>query len=261
MKFSIITICYNPGKDLKTAVDSVLSQHGVDVEYIIIDGGSTDGTVEYIQSLNSQVSKFVSEPDNGLYDALNKGIALATGDVVGLVHADDLLASNDVLSDIAAEFQSGDTDAVYGDLLYVAKDNPDKTVRYWQSGQYHPDRLKNGWMPPHPTLYVKRQIYQQARLENGQYFDTSLKIAADYDFMMRLFKKMQISVSYLQLVLVMMRTGGVSNRSIKHLIRKSYEDYLAMKRNNIGGIPTLLAKNFRKLPQFVKRAGARPPIE
>ena len=253
MKFSIITICYNPGAAIKAAMDSVLSQQDADIEYIIIDGGSADGTVEYVGSLNGQISRFVSEPDNGLYDALNKGIGLATGDVIGFVHADDLLACSTVLADIDAEFKKTGADGVYGDLRYVAKDNPHKTIRYWASGEFRPDRLKYGWMPPHPALYVKRAVYERAKLPSGEYFDTMMTCAADYDFMMRVLKTHEIKVAYLPKVLVKMRVGGVSNRSLKHLIQKSKEDYIAMKRNNIGGFGTLVAKNFRKLPQFFKK--------
>jgi glycosyltransferase len=135
----------------------------------------------------------------------------------------------------------------------VAKDNPDHTIRYWQSGEYDPSRLKYGWMPPHPTLYVRREIYERAKLPNGEYFDTSMTCAADYDFMMRILKNLKISVSYLPKVLIKMRVGGISNKSIRHLIRKSREDLIAIRRNNIGGLGTLAAKNLRKLPQFFKR--------
>ena len=250
MKFSIITICYNPGDELKNAVQSVISQQDVEVEYIIVDGGSTDGTVDYISSLNGQISKFISEPDSGLYNALNKGITMATGDIVGFVHADDLLADPTVLSDIAAEFEKTGVEAVYGDLMYVARNNTDRIIRYWRSGEYSLSRLKYGWMPPHPTLYVKRSVYERAKLPNGDYFDTSFEIAADYDFMMRLLSKMKISMAYLPNVMVKMLVGGKSNKNINNIFRKSKEDYIAMKRNNIGGIGTLVSKNLRKLPQF-----------
>jgi len=253
MKFSIITICYNPGEEIKASVESVLLQDYSDIEYIIVDGGSTDGTVEYVSSLNNQVSKFISEPDEGLYDALNKGIRYASGDVVGFVHADDMLACSTVLSSVVGTFETSGADAVYGDLTYVAKDNTDRIIRYWKSGEYSPDKLKYGWMPPHPTLYLKREVYEKAKLASGEYFDTSFKIASDYDFMMRILGKLGISAAYIPEVLIKMRVGGVSNKSLKHILRKSKEDYLAIKRNEIGGVGTLLAKNLRKLPQFFKR--------
>jgi glycosyltransferase len=253
MKFSIITISYNPGRLLKDTIDSVLSQDYPNIEYIIIDGSSTDGTMDLIKSYDGSVSQFICEPDKGLYDALNKGIALATGDVIGLVHADDVYADSSVLSSIAKTFETSKVDVVYGDIVYVSRNNTDRIVRYWRSGEYWPSRLKYGWMPPHTALYVTRAVYEKARLANGQYFDTSFTCAADYDFMMRVLGEMKISVDYLPVVLIKMRMGGVSNRSLKHIIRKSREDYRAMKQNNIGGLGTLLAKNFRKLPQFFKR--------
>lgn len=253
MKLSIITICYNPGDEIKASVESVLSQDYSDIEYIIVDGGSTDGTVEYISSLNGQFSKFISEPDEGLYDALNKGLRCSSGDVVGFVHGGDLLACSTTLSSVAEVFTKSGADAVYGDLNYVAKENTDRIIRYWKSGEYSPDKLKYGWMPPHPALYVKREVYEKAKLVSGEYFDTSFKIASDYDFMMRILGKLGISAAYIPEVLIKMRVGGKSNKSIGNIIRKSYEDYLAIKRNKIGGAGTLLAKNLRKLPQFFKR--------
>lgn len=253
MKFSIITISYNPGRLLKDTIDSVLSQDYSNIEYIIIDGGSTDGTVDMIKSYDGSISKYISDPDNGIYDALNKGIALATGDVIGLVHADDLFADGSVLSSIAETFETSKADAVYGDLVYVSRDNTDRVIRYWRSGVFDPARLKFGWMPPHTALYVTREVYEKARLANGQYFDTSFRIASDYDFMMRILVKLKIHPAYLPRVLVKMRVGGASNRNIRNLFWKSREDYRAIRRNYIGGFGTLLAKNFRKLPQFFRK--------
>lgn len=253
MKFSIITICYNPGNSIRTAIESVLSQDYSNIEYIIIDGASTDGTVELVKSYGDKINRFISEPDKGLYDALNKGINLTTGEVIGFVNADDLLAGVNVISDIARGFDGTGVDALYGDLIYVAKDDTDRVIRYWKSGEYSPSRLKYGWMPPHPALYVRRHIYEKAKLPNGEYFDTSLSIAADYDFMTRILGRLGTSVVYLPKVLVKMRLGGKSNRSPASIIRKSHEDYLAIRRNEIGGVGTLLAKNFRKIPQFFMR--------
>jgi glycosyltransferase involved in cell wall biosynthesis len=253
MKFSIITICYNPGDKIKTAIESVVSQDYSNIEYIIIDGASTDGTAELVKSYGDKINKFVSEPDKGLYDALNKGINLATGDVIGFVNADDLLAGNNVISDIAMGFDKTAVDGLYGDLEYVAKDDTAKVIRYWQSGNFKYSSLRAGWMPPHPTLYLKRSVYQRARLDDGGYFDTSFKIAADYDFMMRVLGKLKVDVTYLPQVLVKMRLGGKSNKNISNIIQKSREDLTAMRRNGIGGFGTLIFKNFRKLPQFIMR--------
>ena len=235
------------------AIESVFSQDYPDIEYIIIDGGSRDGTFEYIQSLGNNISMSISEPDKGLYDALNKGVRHATGDVVGFLHADDLYASTNVLSMVAASITENKCDSVYGDLEYVDKSDTNKIIRYWKSGSYDHTKLKQGWMPPHLTFFVKRSLYEQAKLPNGEYFDTTMKIAADYDFMMRLLNKNDVSVQYLPEVLVKMRIGGTSNKSIKNIIKKSAEDYKAIRRNNIGGIRTLLMKNLSKITQFYNR--------
>jgi len=241
---------------MKDTIDSVLSQDYPNIEYIIIDGGSTDGTVDMVKSYDSGIFKYISEPDNGLYDALNKGIALATGDVIGLVHADDLYAHSSVLSSIAKTFETSRADAVYGDLVYVRRDDTDRIIRYWQSGAFNPARLKFGWMPPHTALYITRDVYEKARLANGEYFDTSYTIASDYDFMMRILGKLKIYPAYVPKVFVKMRVGGASNRNIRSLFWKSREDYRAIRSNQIGGFHTLLAKNFRKLPQFLRRKPA-----
>lgn len=258
VKFTIITICYNPGEQIKAAVTSVIAQRDADLEYIVIDGGSTDGTKEYLTSLNGRITKIISEPDKGLYDALNKGIRLATSDIIGLLHADDLYESEIVLSLVARAFETTNADAVYGDLVYIDRVNPDKIIRYWKSGDYSLSRLKFGWMPPHPALFVRRSIYEKARLPSGEYFDTRFTCSADYDFMMRLLKGLKISLVYLPVVLVKMRLGGISNKSIGHLIKKSREDLIAIRRNRIGGIDTLIAKNLRKIPQFLAKYRGKP---
>jgi glycosyltransferase involved in cell wall biosynthesis len=253
MKFSIITICYNPGNSIRTAIESVLSQDYPDIEYIIIDGASTDGTVELVKSYGDKISRFISEPDNGLYHALNKGINLATGEVIGFVHADDLLARVNVISDIARGFDKTGAGGLYGDIEYVARDDTTRVIRYWRSGDFKYSSLRAGWMPPHPTLYLRRGVYRKAKLGDGGYFDTSFKIAADYDFMMRVFGKLEVDVTYLPQVLVKMRVGGKSNKSISNIIKKSCEDFTAIRRNGVGGFVTLIFKNLRKLPQFITR--------
>lgn len=260
LKISMITVCYNSGDTIRSALASVFTQRHDSVEYIVVDGGSVDGTIEVIRGHRDKISKFVCEPDNGIYDAINKGICHATGDVIGLVHADDVLADESVLSDVSQEFgkHRQRVDAVYGDLVYVDRQDLSRVIRHWKSGDYLPGRLKFGWMPPHPALFVRRETYEKVALRNGEYFDTRLSIASDYDLMVRLLNQMNISLAYLPRVLVKMRVGGVSNRSLRDVIRKSWEDYLVMRRNRIGGIGTLISKNVRKLPQFKFRTNMPP---
>jgi len=250
MKITVITAVYNAKDTVAEAIESVLAQDYADVELVVIDGASSDGTTELLESYREHIDIFVSEPDHGIYDALNKGIKHATGDVVGFLHADDLFADETVLSKVAAAFASGDVDAVYGDLEYVSKDAPDKVIRYWQSGDFSRHRLKHGWMPPHPTFYVRRSVYQ----EHGG-FDTSFRIAADYDCMLRFLGLARVRCAYIPSVMVKMRLGGASNRSLANIMQKSREDYIALRRNDVGGMYTLLAKNIRKLPQFFRSQG------
>ena len=246
IKISVITAVFNSRETISAALDSVLGQSGANVELVVIDGGSTDGTLEILRSYADRLSVLVSEPDGGIYDALNKGIQRSSGDVLGFLHSDDLFADAGVLSRIAAAFADPGVGAVYGDLLYVRKDNPDQAVRYWRSGAFSDRRLGWGWMPPHPTLYVRRDLYERHGL-----FDTSFRIAADYDFVLRLLGKGRVGVHYLPEVLVKMRMGGVSNRSLRNLLRKSSEDLKALKKNNVGGWGALIWKNLSKLPQFL----------
>ena len=199
----------------------------------------------------SQLAVFISEPDQGLYDALNKGIAHASGDVVGFLHADDLFATPDALARIAEAFEDSSIDAIYGDLVYVSKADPKKVIRFWKAGDFSFASLKNGWMPPHPTFYARRSIYERLGA-----FDTSFHIAADYDCMLRILAAGKLHCRYIPEVLVRMRLGGKSNRSLRNLIRKSTEDYKALKSNHIGGIGTLIMKNVRKIPQFFLKPGA-----
>ena len=248
MKFSIITAVYNARDTLADALESILAQEYPDVELVVIDGASSDGTLDVLEEYRDHIDILISKPDQGIYDALNKGIQHATGDVIGFLHADDLYADSSVLTKVAAVFASDHVDAVYGDLEYVRKSEPDKIVRYWKSGAYSATKLKHGWMPPHPTFYVRRSVYEQY---GG--FDSSFRIAADYDCMLRFLAKGQIRCRYIPKVMVKMRIGGASNRSLANIIRKSREDYMALRRNGIGGAYTLLMKNLSKIPQFIQR--------
>ncbi len=248
MKVSIITITYNSGKSIADAINSVVSQTYPNIEYIVVDGKSKDNTVEVVKSFGDKVTNFVSEPDKGIYDALNKGIAMATGDLIGFMHSDDLFANEHIIQHVVDKFEAKDTDSLYGDLQYVYKDDTNKVLRYWQSGNFSLRQLKLGWMPPHPTLYIKRWVYTK---DGG--FDINMGIAADYDTMLRFLGKHKISTQYLPEVMVKMRVGGASNRSIKNIIQKSSEDWDAIKKNEFGNIFTLVFKNLRKVTQFLKK--------
>lgn len=254
MKISIITATYNSEASILDTVKSLKEQTypRANVEWILVDGGSTDKTLELIQQQDFHPDQWVSELDNGIYDALNKGVEMATGDFVGFLHADDVLAAPSVLHHISCALQNSGADAVYGDLQYVRplENGEFGLVRHWKSGIYYLRKLKWGWMPPHPSLYLRKEIYEQTKLENGEYFDTSYSCAADYDFMMRILGTYKVEPAYLMMVLVKMRVGGISNRSLKHIIKKSSEDWNVIRRNRVGGLHTLLGKNLGKLGQF-----------
>lgn len=245
MKLSIITVSFNSAATIADTLRSVREQTHPDIEHIIVDGGSTDGTLAIVQREGAHVTQVVSEPDAGIYDAMNKGFALASGELVGFLNADDMLASPGSMAAVAATATVTNADVVYGDLLYVHKDRPDRMIRYWRSGLFAASRLRYGWMPPHPTLYVRRTLLAESGL-----FDTRLRIAADYDFILRYLSRPGMQVGYVPKVLVKMRLGGASNRSLGAVFQKSREDLIALKQNNVGGLMTLLCKNARKLPQF-----------
>jgi len=248
MKISIITVTFACAQTVGDCLASVAGQSYAEREHILIDGASTDGTLAVLEAHRSALAVLVSEPDGGIYDALNKGIALATGDIVGFLHADDLYADGDVLARVAEAFADPAVEAVYGDLVYVAKEDTGRVIRHWRSGAYSRKRLAWGWMPPHPTLYLRRSVYQRLGL-----FNTRYRIAADYDLMLRVLSGMTGRVVYLPEVLVRMRMGGASNRSLRHVVRKSWEDYRALRANRVGGVGALAWKNLSKLPQFVRR--------
>lgn len=247
IKVSVVTATWNCEETIGDCLTSISSQTYPNIEHIVIDGGSTDGTLSILNAHRSKIDVLVSEKDKGIYDALNKGVARATGDVVGFLHADDVYDSPDVLSRVVAAFSDRSVCAVYGDLLYVKKSDVGKVVRYWKSSPFSMSALKWGWMPPHPTLYVRREWY--ARIDG---FDTSYRISADYFSILRFFSTPGFKSVYLPFVFVKMRLGGESNKSIKNLLRKSREDLSALRRSGVGGIGALTWKNFSKLAQFFK---------
>jgi glycosyltransferase len=252
MKVSIVTAVFNRADTIADAIRSLESQNYQNFEHIIQDGGSSDGTLDIARQFNASSTQLVSEPDAGIYDAINKGIFRASGEIIGLLHSDDFFAHDMVLERVAAAFRDQEIDGVYGDLDYVSATNTRKIVRRWRSGHYRPELLKRGWMPPHPTLYLRRDVFDRWGL-----YDTSMNIAADYEAMLRYLVKGEIRLAYIPEVLVKMRVGGESNRSVPRILRKSREDYIAMRRYGVGGIGTLMAKNFSKLGQFLSKKGNR----
>ncbi|HCW0695693.1 TPA: glycosyltransferase, partial [Escherichia coli] len=228
MRISIITATYNSESTLRDTLISLERQSYPDIEYIIVDGASKDATIELINQNCTKVSKIICEADKGIYDALNKGINAATGDIIGFLHSDDLLAYDDVIADIAETFAKTHCDAVYGDLEYVSQNDTTKRVRLWKSGAYNRTKMQLGWMPPHPSFYMKRSCYQKF----GD-FSLDYRISADYDSLLRYILKKRINISYLPKVLVKMRVGGISNRSLSSMINKSMEDIRIMKTNGI----------------------------
>ncbi|MBC7492637.1 MAG: glycosyltransferase [Novosphingobium sp.] len=245
MKVSVVTAVWNRETTVGGAIDSVAAQTYPTIEHLVIDGASTDGTLAQVEARRRPGMVVISERDAGIYDALNKGLAASTGDVVGLLHSDDFFAHARVIERVAALFADPAVDAVYGDLDYVSASDTTRIIRHWRAGEATRARLARGWMPPHPTLFVRRHVFET----HGAY-DTRYRIAADYDAVLRWFGRAGITSAYLPEVLVKMRVGGESNASIRKILRKSREDYRALRTNRIGGIGTLIAKNLSKLPQF-----------
>lgn len=247
MKISIITATYNSAETVEATLRSVTSQSYHDIEYIIIDGKSSDNTLDIVHRYKDKITKIVSEKDSGIYDALNKGVALATGDVIGLLHSDDFYVDDQVISKVAAAFEKS-VDSVYGDLQYVDRDNTDKIVRHWKSGNYRDGIFLAGWMPPHPTFFLKRACYEKYGA-----FNLVLKSAADYELMLRMLHKHKISTAYIPEVLVKMRVGGKSNVSLINRIKANKEDRLAWKLNDLQpGLLTLTFKPLSKIRQYLK---------
>jgi glycosyltransferase involved in cell wall biosynthesis len=247
MRVSVVTAVLNRAHVIAECLKSVRDQTHPDVEHVIVDGGSTDGTVDLLRAQTSPGLRWTSEQDGGLYEAVNKGICKATGEIIGVLGADDVYASRDTLAHVAAAFES-DIASCYGDLEYVGTDGA-RVVRSWVSSPFRPGRFLRGWMPPHPTFFVRRDVY--ARL--GTY-DTRFRIAADYELMLRYLEGARITTRYLPEVIVRMRVGGASNQ-LHNLGRKSAEDLLALVKNGYVRAPlTVALKNVRKLPQLLGRS-------
>jgi len=248
MKVTIITVTYNSEECIEQCILSVLNQTYTNIEYIIIDGKSKDNTVNIIKKYAENISYWISETDRGMYDAINKGIEVSSGDIIGLLNSDDLFYSNDVVDSIVNTFQSNQVDSVYGDLEYVFSDNINKVYRIWKGKEFKRSRFLFGWMPAHPTFYVKRDIY----MKYGGY-ENHFYSAADYELMCRYLYKHKMTSFYIPKLIVKMRKGGQSNNNLMMRLRANRRDYLAMKKN---GVPfaflVSILKPLSKLHQYYK---------
>ena len=248
MKISIVTVAFNAEATIAEAAASVTGQRqeGFELEYIIVDGASTDGTLAAIEPFGDGIERVISEPDRGLYDAMNKGVAAATGDFIGILNADDAYAHDGVLAAVAARLRETGAQALYGDLDYVAEDDSGRVVRRWRSGEMGSRSFLRGWMPPHPTFFLARDVYAK---HSG--YTLELHSAADYELMLRTLHKHGVPATYLPVVLVKMRTGGMSNASWKNRVQANREDRAAWRMNSLRPLPwTLIMKPLRKVGQW-----------
>lgn len=249
MKVSIITVTYNAAATIRDTIESVLAQDYPNIEHIIIDGASKDNTVEIVQSYGDRIARFVSEPDRGMYDGMNKGIKLATGDAIAILNADDVYLNSHVISTIVEHFQQQQVDSVFADLVYVKHDEPDKIVRYYSSAHFHPEKFAYGWMPAHPTFVVKRWAF-----DRYGFFKTDYKIAADYELLIRFLAIHQMSYHYIPQVLVKMRTGGASTANLSSNWILNREIVRGCLENGIQtNMTKVLSKYFVKVFQLVAR--------
>ena len=247
MKISIITVSFNSASTIKDTLKSVISQDYKNIEYIIIDGGSTDGTLDIIDQYKNNIKTIVSEPDKGIYDAMNKGIELSSGDVVGILNSDDIYENNKVLSLVNDAFTIN-VDAVYGDIEYVDRLNLKKRLRLWKAGEFKSNSFKWGWMPPHPGFFIKKSKYN----EFGTY-QLDLGSSADYELMLRMIAKRKIKLKYIPEIITKMRMGGVSNKSVKNRVQANKNDRLAWKVNDLKPFWfTIWLKPVRKIGQFIR---------
>jgi len=253
MKVSIITTPFNAEKTIEETILSVLNQTYGDIEYIIIDGKSSDKTMDIVNRYKDRISHIVSEPDNGQYEAKNKGIRLASGDVIGFLNADDFYTTGEVVEKIMRVFLDKDVDCMWADVIHInskdEKTEKEKVIRYWRSSSYRNGLFERGWMPPHSTFFAKRWVYEK---HGG--FNTDFKISADYEIMLRFLHKYRISGYYLPEVLIKMRVGGASNGNIKRIANKTAEDFRVLKMHDFKGpLSTVFLKNITKIPMFLSR--------
>lgn len=250
MKVSIVTATYNSDSTLLDTVNSVLSQTYQDIEYIVIDGGSVDNTKDIVRQCKDKIDVFVSEPDNGIFDAYNKGIKRASGEIVALLNSDDVFSDVNVIANVVDQFKLSGADVVYGDLYYVKGKNPGQVVRYWESSEFRYGHFANGWQPPHPSFFVKKEVYFKCG-----FFRTDMRVSADFEFMLRVMECCRVVSSYIPVVLVRMRTGGESNASLKNIVIGNLNVLRAFDINNIKINSTLyvIRRLLSKVVQFFKR--------
>ena len=247
LKISIITVAFNAEHTIADTIKSVAEQSYSNIEYIIVDGGSSDGTVAVIEQYAEHIHAWVSEPDQGIYDAMNKGIAMATGDVIGILNADDVYAHSEVLQKVSLAFDNDAIDCCYGDLIYVSEDLS-QAVRYWKSSVYNESLFAKAWVPPHPTFFVRKEIYKRCGV-----FDLQYKLAADYELMLRFLWKFKLKSTYIPDTLIHMRLGGATNNSIKNIVSGNREIYKAAKSHGLQiGLGFVIRKLANRFSQFVK---------
>lgn len=249
MKITIVTASYNAAKTIAFTINSIANQKNVDVEHLVIDGDSTDNTLSVIRECNQPLS-LVSEPDKGIYDAMNKGIGLATGDIIGTLNADDFYSNEFVLQDVLALFEDPNVEACYGDLVYVKQDNTNKIVRYWKSKNYQKGLFKAGWMPPHPTFFVRKSVYDRL----GR-FNLNYKIAADFELLFRFIEQNKIQVKYLPKVLVKMRLGGTTNKNVSNILKQNREILVIISQYypDFSVLKFVLSKIYNRYFQFTSK--------
>jgi glycosyltransferase involved in cell wall biosynthesis len=248
MRVSIITVCYNRKSTIEQSIKSVLGQDYPNIEYIVIDGSSTDGTKEIIQSYSDKIATYISEPDKGMYDAINKGLSMATGDIVGLMHSDDEFYNKMVISKIVTTFQnSPNTDGLYGNGIYISNDAEERIVRNRIGGPYDFKKIRSGWLPLHPTVYLKKSL-----IEKFGFYNLDFKIASDTEFLLRYLFQHKINIVYLDEYVVKMRMGGLST-SYKRAFEVLYEDYRIYKYHHISAVRTVFLKKLKALVQYIKK--------
>ena len=246
IKVSIITLCYNRESTIAQCIESVLAQDYCDIEYIIVDGASTDNSLEVINRYKDRITKIISEPDHGMYEALNKGIRIATGDVVGMLHSDDFFLSNHVISDYVQMFNTTDAALIYANGLFVDAEQTNLIIRNWLSGTYKKWKVRCGWLPLHPTVYIRREVINRCGL-----YDESYKIASDSDFLLRYLYENDLHVEYLNEYILKMRMGGLSTDS-KRMSKMWDEDVRMFKAHHFFGVPEKILKMMWKIPQFIQ---------